>query len=543
MSRLPEPISRSSHRRTYGLVAGLAAFMGGILAIDHLQRQPSGALLQASAVPWVWENENFGIQLDSLRLVSNGHAPLLTGAISRGSTAAPESLPPGALLEMQLPDWIAQRQQQLLQQLPSTGSSLPGRLLQEALQAAVQQAISAGSDAASDELARQWLHFTDRQFIAPLGHTPQLQITASLGQKPLLLRPAGNASTWLLGSNAQGEHLWSQPAFTSTDQGATWTLSTQQMPGAIDQQAWANPETGVAWQRLEHGLLLTQDGGQTWAQPRVETPLTKAPRPAIAPDDAPAMVRAWRESTSLRSLDPDLWGDLAHDPAIDARHETLLSRTADGHIRGWSTRWTRTVQDADSDRRSYGEWKAVLTRSFGLEVHTPGVVRITDLHNDTMAPAIDDNASEPWMTAPDGSISVQRDEQLHHWDATTSQSLPAVTLPHRSLHKPFMRHQVWVGHQAWIVHTESLSVLDIATCLLPRRMPAAQRCDHPSAQTYYASRDRGRSWTPFQLPKHRHQRVLGWDEHAQKLLVAHAPSAPEVHLHHQLELTHYPLPE
>ena len=37
-------------------------------------------MLQASAAPWVWEHADFGIQLDSLRLVVNDQATLLTGA-------------------------------------------------------------------------------------------------------------------------------------------------------------------------------------------------------------------------------------------------------------------------------------------------------------------------------------------------------------------------------------------------------------------------------------------------------------------------------
>lgn len=528
-------------RRRIGVAAtALLALLGTVLAIDHLQRQPSGPMLQASAAPWVWDHADFGIQLDSLRLVANDQATLLTGALSRSHAAPSDSLPPGALLETQWPDWVELRQQRLLQQLPGTGGTLQGQLLQEALRDAVRHSMSTG-DAA---LALQWLPFMDRQFIAPLGSTPQLQITASLGQKPLLLQPGGTPSTWLLGAHAKGTQIWSQPAFVSQDRGATWTLSTQQMPQAIDQQVWASPQIGVAWQRLEHALLLSHDSGQTWAQPRVETPLTMAAQAATAPtDDAPAMVQAWRERTTLRSLDPFLWGDQAPDPAIDARHETLLTRSADGQIRGWTTRWTRSVQQPDSTQRTYGEWQPALTRRFGLDVHTPGVARITDIQTDAAAPAIDDASTDRWMTAADGSVSVQRDRQLHHLDAATGQWQAPVALPHRSLQAPLLRTQVWVGRQAWIAHAASPSLLDMAACLLPRSMAIAQRCHTPSAHSYYASRDQGRTWVPFQLPEDHLQRIVGWDDHAQKLLVASAPATPETGLHHHLQLTPYALPE
>jgi hypothetical protein len=528
-------------RRRIGVAAiALLTLLGTVLAIDHLQRQPSGPMLQASAAPWVWDHTDFGIQLDSLRLVANDQATLLTGAFSRSHDAPSDSLPPGALLETQWPDWVELRQQRLLQQLPGTGGTLQGQLLQEALREAVQQSMSTG-DAT---LALHWLPFTDRQFIAPLGSTPQLQITASLGQEPLLLQPGGTPSTWQLGANTKGTQIWSQPTFISQDQGVTWTLSSQQMSKAIDQQVWVTPQIGVAWQRLEHALLLTHDSGQTWAQPRVETPLTMAAQPATAPtDDAPAMVQAWRERTTLHSLDPFLWGDQAHDPAIDARYETLLTRSADGQIRGWTTRWTRTLQHPDSTQRTYGEWLPALTRRFGLDVRTPGVARITDIQTDAAAPAIDDALTDLWMTAADGNVSLQRDRRLHYLDAATGQWQAPVTLPHRSLQAPFLRTQVWVGRQTWISHAASPSLLDMAACLLPRRMAIAQRCHVPSAHSYYASRDQGRTWTPFQLPENHLQRIVGWDEHAQSLLVASAPSASKTRLHHQLQLTPYALPE
>ena len=546
--RQPSSTPQYTSRRHgwYVAAAACALVVGSVVGVDHLQRQPTGPVLQPDAAPWVWDNAAFGIKVSSLRLVPEASNTLLTGSFSRQHGAANNSLPPGALLETQLPHWKDQSMERLLLKLPQLGgSSMQGRLLQEAMRDALRAGMEShdpqdAQDAQEAALALQWLAFQDRQFLAQLGENKQLHIAASLGQQPLHVRNAGTESGLLLGSGAKGTQLWSQPAFVSRDSGASWEISDQQLPSSIDRQGWVSPRIGFIWHQLESALLVTHDGGLTWKQPTIASPLTMAPRPKPESNEEPAFIQEWRNSLKLQSLHPYVWGDTLHDPALDERHETLLTANGQGQVMGWSTRWTRTVQNTESGSKTFGPWQPAMTRQFLLQIDDPLMVRITDLQEAVDAPAIDNAPSDIWLHAADGSITLQRDEQLYHLDASNWQWQRPAALPQPVLQRPFSRSNVWVGNHVWVTHAEGPALLDIAACLLPSEMKWSKRCDKAGANAYYVSRDLGQSWQPFRLPDPSNSHIVGWDESAKKLLVARTASSDAEHT--QVSFAHYSLP-
>ena len=537
---MPQPVFAS--RRARWLATSALLVIGVVVLADQWQRRPSGPLLQASSQRWSLGNNDFEIQLDSLQLQPLAGTSLITGSFSRAIDAAPDSLPPGLLLETLLPEWQTRSAAQSRQlPLPSLGTSMQERLLQEALRTAQENARSGNLPEDDKAQALQWLSFRDRQFIAQLPATGPLQINASLAAPGLDLHSGNAPGRLLLEAGTDGHHLWSQSTFTSADHGLHWQWQAQpELPKALDQFGWVNPQTSFGWRSLEKALLISHDGGNTWGQPTVQTPLAVAATEPVPPP-APHSAAAWHAKHELKAFAPAIWGDLATDPLLEAEYETLLAPDLSGQLRGWSTRWTRTLNPQGTPQ---GEWQAALTRRFTLHIPpAPAPLQVRDISPADDIDAIHRHPSGQLLRSSNGGLTRLYKGSVQHLDVQTGRWQAPVRLPLPRWHHSSTA-QLWTGNSVWISHSSSPALLDLASCLLPDRMPLHARCKQPNSQAFHISRDQGRSWQGFTLPHAAHSHIVGWDEEKQMLLVAEPIAEPvgDTAKAPGVSLVHYAIP-
>ena len=535
------PLSISASRRVRWIAASAFALVSAAVLFDHWQRRASGPQLQASSQHWPLVDDNFQIQPESLRLQSYADSQVLTGRFSRTLDAAPNSLPPGALLETLLPQWQQHRSATSRQlPLPSAGNSMQAHLLEEALRSALENAQP--TDAAEDERtqALQRLNFRDRQFIAHLSPSGPLQITASWAAPALQLHAGSGSGQLLLGAKTEGQHWWSQSAFSSSDQGQSWKWSKQQqLPEPLDQFGWVQPQTAFAWNSLEQALLISYDGGSTWGQPPVHTPLTMAAVPESTPPPAYSAA-AWHARHALKAFTPAVWGDLAADPLLQVEYETLLTPGPAAQLRGWSIRWARTLDEQGSPQ---GNWQAALTRRFTLLIPpAPEPIQVQSIETADDIAALPRYPSGQLMRSSDGSLTWLQQGKAQHLDPKTWRWQAPVDLPRPAWHHT-STSQLWTGNQVWISRSSGHALLDIASCLLPARWTVHERCNQQRSHAFHFSRDQGHSWQGFELPHSADSHIVGWNETQQMLLVAEPSSEADKDSHSPaLSLRYYALP-
>lgn len=523
-------------RRSYWAAAIALFVLVSAVTIDQLQRHSAGTTLQASTQQWQFNDEAFDLDPASLRLLPSAHSTLITGSLSRKWEAAEDSLPPGELLELQLPQWRERRAQQIREKSLAHTRHFQDPFLREALQSAIDTAL-AGSDAEMDNeraQALQWLNFRDRQFIAQLTPQRGFEIRASLGEAPLTVRPTHTAKHWLLNVDNHGKYVWSDGAFSSTDDGANWQFAPQrEQPSELSQQGWVSAETGFIWHHLEQALLITTDGGSTWSTPEVNTPL---PAAAVNVDvDVQSLPASLSDSHfRLPSFVPAIWSDISSVQTTETRFEFLFQTLPSGRTLGWSTRWERTLNASGTPT---GEWQAALTRRFTLAIDAAShSVEVQDLKPERELQPIDSTSHWPVTRNPDGSMVWWREASVQYFEPKTEHWNAPVALPQPLLHRGVGQNQFWATQDIWIIQSRAHALLDIFTCLLPKRMPLQARCDETHASAYAFSRDQGRSWQHFQLPQPIHNHIVGWDAQANQLLVARQAQDT-----HQLQLQHYRL--
>ena len=541
---MPQPVSAS--RRTRWLAVSALLLVGVVALADQWQRRSTGPLLQASLQRWSLGNDHFDIKPDSLQLQPFAGASVITGSFSRAIDAPQDSLPEGLLLETLLPEWQKRSAAQAPQlPMPPLGTSMQERLLQEALRSAQENAQSGNAPEDARAQALQWLSFRDRQFIAHLPATGPLQINASLAAPQLNLYSASTAGGLLLQAPVDGQYLWSQSAFTSADHGRHWQWQAQpQLPKALDQFGWVSPQISFGWRSPEKALLISYDGGNTWSQPPVQSPLTMAPTTKPAPSPAPHSAAAWSAQHELKAFAPAIWGDLAADPLLEAEYETLLTPDQSGpssQLLGWSTRWTRTL---NAQGKPQGEWQAALTRRFTLHIPpAPAPMQVRDISPADDIDAIHRYPSGHLLRSSNGGLTRLYQGTVRHLDARTGRWQAAVRLP-----LPLWHHssaaQLWTGNSVWISRSSSPALLDLASCLLPKHMPLHARCRQQNSQSLHISRDQGRSWQGFALPHAAHSHIVGWDEEKQMLLVAEQSAEPagDTGKPPAVSLVHYAIP-
>ena len=535
------PLSNPASRRVRWLAASAFALVSAAVMFDHWQRRANGPQLQASSQHWDIAVEDFQIHSESLNLQPYAGSHVLTGRFSRTLDAASNSLPPGALLETLLPQWQQRRATTSRQlPLPSAGHSMQAHLLEEALRSALENAQS--TDAAEDEKAQalQWLNFRDRQFIAHLPPSGPLQITASWAAPSPPLHAGSGAGQLLLGAKTEGQHWWSQSAFSSSDQGHSWQWSKQQqLPEPLDQFGWAQPQTAFAWNSLEQALLISYDCGNTWGQPPVRTPLTMAA--AAAPESTPPQAHPatdWHARNALKAFTPAIWGDLAADPLLQVEYETLLTPGPSSQLRGWSIRWARTLNEQGSPQ---DEWQAVLTRRFTLLIPpAPEPIQVQDIETADDIAALPRYPSGQLLRSSDGSLTWLQQGKAQYLDPQTWRWQAPVDLPRPAWHHT-STSQLWTGNKVWVSYSSGHALLDIASCLLPAHMAAHEHCNQQRSRALHFSRDQGHSWQGFELPHSADSRIVGWNEELQMLLVAE-PSPDADKDNPALRLRYYRLP-
>lgn len=522
-------------RRSRWTVVTILLLLSSTITVDQLQRHPGGTQLPASTQQWQLDDDAFILDPASLRLLPSAQSTLITGSLSRKLEASEDTLPPGELLELQLPQWRERSVEQTLTKALPIAQTLQEHMVREALQHAIDAAQPPSKTELTNEQAQalHWLSFRDRQFIAQLTPQHGFDIRASLGQKPLTVRSVDSSGQLLLNVDVRGKYVWSDGAFSSTDDGASWQFAPQrEQPSEIDQQGWVNARTGFIWHSLEQALLITTDGGSTWATPHVITPLPSAAAAVDDAEDLPASLSA--SQYRLPSFAPAIWSDIQPPQPTQTRFEFLFQTLPAGRVLGWSSRWERRL---DANNTPTGEWKATLTRRFSLEIDPANnTVKVLGLKPEKELQPIDNTTRWPVTRNPDGSMTLWREASVQYFDPETEHWQVPVALPLPLLHRGVGHNKFWATPDIWISQSQAPALLDMFACLLPETMPLQARCNEERARAYAFSRDQGRSWQHFQLPNAMHSHIVGWDAQAQQLLVAQQLQDAQ-----PLQLLHYRL--
>lgn len=446
---------------------GLVTALIVITSIDSDQLKPIGVSLRPEATFKVPEDEPFDL-LDA-RLQPTRSGSLLSGELFDLRPRDSDAMPPGDVLDIQIPQRAAQLR---------------------------EREISQAAAGTADRPRFGLLQGQKRQYIATLDAGGKVNIRATLLADRLDFFTLPGSATMLLDSGESSGDKGSsailmQQGFISGDEGRSWRFDAAQLvPHSFIVNGFVSQTDG--FQLYDDEFFVTRDASKTW------------------------------QSFDIMAA---VWKDTPEQAGIDRRFEWILLPASQGMAVGWSTRWERPAQAAN---RPEAAWKAGLTRRFEVDFETGKPVAIRQVATASDIDKVPEAPPHTLLRAPDGSVTWKTANQLRYLDpATWRWSPPVAPPPIGDVQSTF--DAVWVGDKVWIVKAHGNTLWNRVACWIPPHFSDTRNCDGFSAQNYFVSRDRGRSWTPFFLEgtpsasDAYERRILGWDAQTRKLAVFHRP--------------------
>ena len=461
-----------------GAVAALFAVgLTTVLVIDNRQRQPIGAPLAPAEVTFsLAQAQAQTVDLLSAQWVDTGRGMLLTGQLQDRRKPDDEQPLPGEVLDVQVPE----RANELRQRANALAAGAAATMLSHG-----------HADLAA--LALQTSRDEKRQYMASLVDG-EIRIAASLAGDRLefMHTPGGKRLLLDSGMTVSGESSNDpilKQAYVSADGGRNWRFDAKQlMPWSLGDRAFVSDLDGY---QLHDDLLLTRDGGRSWAK---------------------------------HDLEADVWGDLA-DKSEDFRYAWMLVPGQAGQAQGWSTRWVANSNPPQSweekARREQGpDWVLEQTRRFELSFVPGQRVRVTHAPEPDL---LEVNAnSYDLHRAPNGSVTWKQAQALRHLDAKTWRWGPLVRSPAIGDVDDTYIDQLWVKDGVWLVRVHGRPLWSHVACMMPPFFRSTRGCGDSALKAHFVSSDQGKNWLPFQLIGN--AEVLGWDDAGQRIVVFEKPS-------------------
>lgn len=447
-------------------IAGISivAALAVTSVINHHKLKPYGVTLGAPEATFQVP-EDVSFDLADARLESIGKLSFLSGELTDLRKPYTQEALPGAVLDIQIPGRMA-----ALHELQKSANYAPA-------------AQSPGhAQLGAEMLATGPLRGQRRQYIATLSPDGKVDIQSTLaGEHRLHFSPAPGGAMVLQSVDVSPEDRdnkepMMRQSFVSSDGGRHWRFDAKhRMPFFYDYQGFTSETDGFALR--ENQLLVTRDSGLTWR------PLDLA---KAVWQDAPAHIGVMQDFN---------W---------------LMLTAKPGMAIGWSTLWERPNTDVNA--KSQTAWKQIQTRRFELRFEQgqpASVQQVVPVADFTLA---DMGGSRDLLRSPDGSATWQykgyflRYLNPASWEWSQPMSPPPIGDVDTWI------DTFWVGDGLWVIKARGSTIRNHG--------------DSP-ALSYFMSRDQGRSWTSFVLddasssstPPERE--VIGWDAHAQKLVVFH----------------------
>lgn len=475
------------------LIAGavVLAFVGTLVvitAIDMHQQRAMGQSLDAPAKIYSLPADA-AASISELRLHNFKGNRLLTGKMSlRGESLAYQDAtsdaeeqsppsPPGEVLDLQV---------------PKRAERLRESALRNDTTNALKMHSMGHSDLAARMLGAAWARQPTRQFIGELTDDDHIRINASIEGSALdiMASPSGHTLMFDTGEHDRSDSSDNTPflyqGFLREGAQASWRF-------VPDVRVPHSFQPGGMFS--EEGVYSLEDNDSLWAR------------------SSPS--HGWHRV----KLAAAVWGFKEDDEGAPSLVWILLPGPSDepARLRGWSRRFTRDLTDGDR----YSKLGADDLRSFEVDLSgaLPVVGKVIAVEN---GPDFLDAPTYRMKHAPDGGVLWLTDGTLRYLPNKANQWSEALKIPHINGQHAWI-DDFWVDDDIWIADARAQTLWNRAACFMPPFFRNTRNCGGVSAQAFFYSTDKGKSWTPFALPSTLEKysyKVLGWDAARKHMLVA-----------------------